>query len=607
MQKQRKRKSKQPLAGLLWLLVAATMARGQAPVMDTVLVTGSRLPQIQANLTRTVRIIDGEELKSLPVQSIQEALAYGLGVDLQTRGTGGAQNDLAMRGSTFEQALVLVDGVRVNDKQTGHHNLDLAVPLAAVERIEILPGHGSSVYGPAAFGGVVNIVTKKTTGPLAEIHVSAADFRTGGLSVRGAKNFANITQSITLESTRSNGHRRETDFRHKTALAATTWQGTRSTLGLQLGYMDKDFGAYDFYTPGRNFASREQTATSWARLSGEKRSGTLTLRAHVANRRHHDTFQLFPGRLATRHTTHSFTTAADLTFDLGAGRKLVAGGEAVLDQIRSSGLGRHEQERLAVFSEYQQTFLQYGVFNSGLRMDHAYWGTIAAPSAGLSWWIDERVKVRAAAGRAFRAPSFTELYYQDPINHGNSALKPEQAESYELGAEVRLSGNWTGSTTVFLRQQHDLIDWSGATLSGPWYVQNIGDADMRGWETGCSGAWRSVTAQAQYTLMSTQQNHRYISKYALRYPVHQLTGRLNYAAAWGLTPGLAVLYKQRNGEGDYWLLNSKVTKIINKNISFNISATNLLNERYEEIMGVPQPGRWVGGGVEYKLKGISNN
>src|SRR5690606_7128487 len=130
------------------------------PYRQTVVVTGSAAPTELGSVSRTLTVITREQIAALPVHSVADALRLVASIDVRARGERGMQSDFAVRGASFGQMLVLVDVVRLNDAQSGHHIGDIPVPIDAIERIEVLHGPGSSLYGADAFGGAVNIITR---------------------------------------------------------------------------------------------------------------------------------------------------------------------------------------------------------------------------------------------------------------------------------------------------------------------------------------------------------------------------------------------------------------------------------------------------------------
>ena len=145
------------VAAAVLLAVAASPAAAQSsvppPVAETVVVTGGALPIAFRELPRTVRVVTRDEIANLPVGTVTDLIRLVASADVRARGPRGIQADFSVRGAGFGQVLVLVDGVRVNNAQTGHHNSDLPVTLDDIERVEILLGPGSSAFGADAFGG----------------------------------------------------------------------------------------------------------------------------------------------------------------------------------------------------------------------------------------------------------------------------------------------------------------------------------------------------------------------------------------------------------------------------------------------------------------------
>jgi len=133
-------------------------------------------------------------------------------MDVTQRGYHGMQGDISARGASFEQVLIMIDGVKLNDSQTGHHNLDLPVNLVDIERIEIMQGHGSSLYGPGAFGGVINIITKDAKKCPLKLSASAGDFGLFNYEMQKSVGIKNIMNHITLSSAKSTGYRYDTGF-----------------------------------------------------------------------------------------------------------------------------------------------------------------------------------------------------------------------------------------------------------------------------------------------------------------------------------------------------------------------------------------------------------
>src|SRR5215203_3727152 len=142
------------------LISVSSIAQEKEIALDPVTITSS-LSSVTASKTgRNIIVIKGDEFLKLPVNSIDELLRYVPGIEIQARGPMGAQSDIVLRGGTFQQVLVIVDGIRINDPLTGHFNSYIPIAPAEIERIEILKGASSAIYGSEAVGGVIQVITK---------------------------------------------------------------------------------------------------------------------------------------------------------------------------------------------------------------------------------------------------------------------------------------------------------------------------------------------------------------------------------------------------------------------------------------------------------------
>jgi len=611
---------------ILFILFSVGIIQAETDIwitLSTVVVTGTRIPQTFSQISRQVSIIDKEEIKKSAANSVPELLDYVLSSDIQERSPYGVQADVTIRGSTFQQVLVLIDGIRVNDLQTAHHNMDLPVTLNDIERIEVLQGHGSSVYGPDAFGGVVNIVTKKPQNKELSTQVKFAEYNTQLVSVSYGNRWNNFSQKISLEKKNSDGFRYDTDFDNLNIFSNSTWDLPEGNIILSLGFMDKGFGAYDFYTPGKNYPSKEWTKTYFTKLEILYRIGEISLQPKLFFRQHNDKYMLDitrPTLYVNEHTTYLYGGEIQTNIPLREKENLVIGGEITQDEIDSTRLGKHVQPRIAIFSEYCNSVSSNLDLDAGLRLDNSNWGQQISPTLGLSYWISQFWKLRTSVGHAFRIPSFTELYYKDPINEGNSELQPEETISYEAGVDFisnsvrdnlnksrdtdaklhRISNGVNVSITLFDRNQKNLIDWVGETVTGPWKAENIGEVRIYGVDSEIKFNWYSFETRFNYSWMGSKKIKEYYSKYALLYPTNQFSLEISYPIWWEIIPALKLTYKERVNETGYFLANIRISKSI-ENMEIFIEGTNLLDQKYEEIKGVPQPGRWLGIGVNWNL------
>jgi iron complex outermembrane receptor protein len=267
---------------------------------QAVVVTGTFRPVPLEESDRSVNVYP-LAYSSLLFGSLTDALALDSSVQVQARAPGGLQGDLSIRGGGPGQSLILIDGIRLSDAQSAHHDLDLPIPIDAVNHIEILRGSGSTLYGSEAVAGVVNVVTDPSNEPeKLEMRLSTGygNFSTNEQSGFIAFRQGALSQRFSFERELSGGFRDDRDYRNL-ALASQSWVRTR--LGLTrffLSLLDRPFGADQFYG---NFNSWERTKTWLAALSQDLGKNTLF---SLGYRRHTDLYVLLryhPAYYTNRH------------------------------------------------------------------------------------------------------------------------------------------------------------------------------------------------------------------------------------------------------------------------------------------------------------------
>ncbi|MHB8094096.1 MAG: TonB-dependent receptor plug domain-containing protein [Candidatus Aminicenantales bacterium] len=563
----------------------------------SVQVVSSRISGALADRSRGMTVITREEIERMSPRSTADILRFGLGADVQERGLAGAQADLSIRGSTFQQVLVLLDGVRFGDLQTAHYNLDIPVGVEAIERIEILRGPASSLYGPDAFGGAVNIVTRNAPRNRASANLSVSDFRTSAASLSLEKAGDGFSNVLSAGGDRSDGFIEDRDYRMWRVSDKLNLRTGRGRLEAFAGYGRKEFGALDFYTPGLGLPSREWTRTVFFNLGYEAPLLGMSFTQRTWFRTHFDRFLLDRKRPAyyENETTNS-SLGTDFVFRKGGA---AFGGEAERGAIASSKIGNHADVRAALFAEYRASLGRRMIVNLGLRQDyHETYGLSLSPSASVIWTISPAFSWKASAGHSFRAPSYTELYYRDPANEGNPDLRPERAWSIETGWDVRIGRAITAGATLFRRSEKDLIDWIRES-AGPWRAANIRRLQMTGLEfeaTAAAGIFRLGLKQSWMTAADRGSDLTY--KYGFRYPRSQGAILLDAGPIRGLNVNLRLSHKKRVGQSAYAVLDAGASFRVGEKLSLYFNASNLLDADYQDIPGVPLPGRWLSGGIK---------
>ncbi|MFO7446194.1 MAG: TonB-dependent receptor plug domain-containing protein [Ignavibacteriaceae bacterium] len=322
--------------------------------LPDVIVTAGRTPLTFSNLTRSVVVIGADEIKTLPVTSLQELLQYTAGIDVKQRGTEGVQSDISIRGGTFEQTLVMIDGFKLSDPQTGHHSFNLPVNVDNIDRIEILKGQGSRSFGANAFSGVINFITKKQD--TKKIFAQALGGQHGlfDLSLNTSYSFAGLNNHVSLSKKKSDGYRHNTGFDAVNFTYNSFLNLGNSKLNFLFGYNDKEFGANGFYAS--DFPNQwEQTTTKLLGAGGEFGNELFSLSPKFYWRRNDDRFLLNyenPSFYENNHQTDvfGFEIQSSVTTSFGV---TAFGGEFTKDEINSNNLGNHSRENKGLFAELE--------------------------------------------------------------------------------------------------------------------------------------------------------------------------------------------------------------------------------------------------------------
>jgi outer membrane cobalamin receptor len=582
------------LVCLVFLPIPADARQAPATLDEHVIVTAHAEDVPYQNLARTVVVLTREQIARLPVHSAAEVVAYAASVDVRSRGPVGVQSDFSVRGSTFGQALVLVDGVRLNDEQSGHHNGDIPVPLDQIERIEILMGPGSSLYGADAFGGTINVITRRDNRRRDfSLTTGSFGFVEGRATLAGTR--GGTSEALSVSANRSAGFEVDRDFRTLDVSSQTTFgNGMR----LWISHLRKDFGANGFYGPALSTERTNQTLVSVDAPAPALAGWTGQWQASY--RTHGDVF-LFDSTAAgipNEHRTHTADATGRIGHAVGDRTHVTFGTELGADWIQSNNLGDHNLVRGSVFAEVQQQIGSRIFVYPGVRVDgYSTFGSAASPSIAATTWIGSHVKLRGSSGRAFRVPTFTERFYVDPANLGTPTLVPEHAWSSEAGVDW-LASNWTVGAALFNRQEHDTIDFVRTSALVKWQAENIRQVDTSGVELNLRRTLdRHGVVSAGYTYIGASTDPLpLLSKYVLEYARHSLDVSASTSLPYRLELGQRVDYKRRRDGRDYWLVDTRIGRRMGMARIF-VEGANLLDAQYQEITGVDMPGRSVRAGL----------
>ncbi|ACF13446.1 TonB-dependent receptor [Chloroherpeton thalassium ATCC 35110] len=570
-------------------------------------VTASRSPMTAESAARSISIISSEEIKAAPVHNLQDMLLYVEGVHLQRRGPLGTQADVSVRGGTFEQTLILIDGNKVSDPQTGHHNLNLPVSLDDVERIEVLRGAASRLFGPNAFGGVINIITRKASLP--ELRTELAGGQHGYLS--GAASLAlpleNYLQQLSLTRQVSDGYRHNTDFEQTSVSYKSSLSLSQNALNFFGGYVDKAFGANQYYS--EFYPDQwEQTQTGYLSLDGQfllSEQAQTVMTPKIYWRHNEDEFLLerFDPSYRNFHKTDVYGGELQLGFSTGLGKTNI-GLEAGREVIASTNLGNHARARGGIFLEEQLALGNSLTLVPGVAMYfYSDWNPQILPAIDAAYQLTETARIYGSIGKSFRIPTYTDLYYSDPISLSNPDLQPEEAWTYETGVAWQ-SPVWGASLGTFYRDGKNMIDWARATDDDKWQSRNVADVGTFGIEFSSSLNVKSLfnqspisAAKFSYAFLNSGKSMGEMqSRYVFNYLKHQVIVGFTHQWFAGIEQNWSVRYEERKAQDGYALVDTKLswrTSAENWRMEIYLEATNLFDKTYYEVEPVPMPGRWI--------------
>ncbi len=574
--------------------------------LDEVTVTAGRIPIAFSNLARSVIILDSEEIKSLPVSNIQDLLKYINSIDLKTRGVEGIQADAGIRGGTFEQTLILVNGVKISDPQTGHHNLNIPVSLENVERIEVLKGQGSRIFGPNAASGAINIITTKGERASLALLAQGGEHNLYNLDISASHPILFFGNNISFAKKKSDGYIPNTNFDITQFSLSQNYSFSNSNINAFFGYIDKKFGANNFYSD-RYPNQWEHTTTKLFFIASKLGSENFSISPKIFWRRNDDDYILDYTRPTFYRNNHkTFSYGGEIQSSIRTSLGITTfGGEFNKEEITSSNLGIHSREKGGIFGEhffepFHKIFVSIGFFvYKYSSVDWKFW-----PGVDIAYRISDEIKTFITFGKSFRIPTFTELYYTSPANLGNPNLTFEETTNYELGFAYSM-GPYQVETSIFFKDGRNLIDWARVSEQEPWKVENVSSVKTYGGELNLDifvpKLYASIPitkVSLSYTFLALNRSTGiYESKYLLDNLRNQLIVNITNKLPLGLQQSWSLVLRDRVNFNPQFTVDTQINAQFS-NFELFVRGTNIFNKKYEDFAGVILPGRWVSAGIK---------
>ena len=572
-------------------VVASTLAASAAT--NEIIVTATRIETPIDQMASSVNVATRQDIENTKLRVLPELLQMIPGVSVSRSGGPGQQTSVYIRGAKPQHALVMIDGVRMNG-QLDLAGYDMAnLQLLDIERVEVLKGPQSTLYGSDAMAGVINIVTKKGDGkPVPYLDIEGGSYQTYRVAtgISGSTDALNYNASISYyerEGQSALKNNTEKDGTENTTVA--TRLGTNPTdnteINLIIRYIDStseyDDGvgtAHDqFKYDSEQLISRAEGAALVFNETLESKLGVSYL---MLNRYEYGFLSAYDANTLSAdwnntiyiHDSHTLLLGVDGYYD---------------DFMFDEGFGVIDDDlnNIGAFGTYQARLLQPWVLNLGLRRDeHSEFGGATTYQASTAYRVDAtRTKLKGSYGTGFKAPSSYQLF----ASFGNPLLQPETSEGWEIGVEQQVLTNRLSIGATWFQTDYDnLIDYDFTTFT----FQNISAAETEGAEVyALANLPADLRLRVGYTYLDNDDTSG--GSFAFRRPRHQIDSDLNYAVTKKLNLNLyAGFIGEREDVGGttmdpYALINLAARYQITKNVQIYGRIENLLDEDYETVAG----------------------
>lgn len=604
---------KTALLGIVSLMRLLAFGQDSNQVLSTVVIQEERIPVVLSESTRSVTVLTHEDLKQQNITNLNEALSYVAGIDLRQRGPNGVQADVGVRGGSFDQTLILVNGMKVSDPQTGHHSLNLPIHWSSIERIEILKGSGARVYGPNAYAGAINIITKPKTDKNLYLSGLGGQNSLRGVTMGLQLPVKSYKQFLSVNYAAADSFNYNTDFENLNLLYHGELPVGKSTYSAMLGFNSRKFGANGYYASSSFKDQYEETESSFLAVkSSHKWSKKWNMRTAIYARTHNDHYVFIRDKPEVFQNFHeSLITAAEIntTYRSSIGM-FNAGIDVRNEQIESSNLGNRNRDIASAFLDYKVVLAERLIVNPGLNVTSiSGYAPHIFPGIDFGYKLSQKLNAFGSVSNSYRIPTYTDLYYVGAENIGNTDLLPEEAMTYEIGVK-KLDKPFNWSIAAFARQSQNAIEWVRENDSAKWQPRNFHQVQHLGIEVeaGLDGRkmWKNQNFLNRlnfgYTHLSTdfQVQSDLSSKYQINSLRHQAVVSINHQIYKSLKHQISLRYVDRMGGQSYWLVDSRVYWEWKAFMAF-VEATNLTNVDYIEAGFSRMPGRWIRAGLRVNV------
>ena len=600
------------LASLLMstLLMNAQENDQKTDTLKEVVISSSRIDLPFKENSRTIQIVTAEDIKKLGVTNVADALQQIVGIDVRRQGVNGMQSDLYIRGGSFDQTLLLIDGIKVDDAQTGHHTMNLALPIEVIKRIEVIKGPAARIFGQNAFTGAINIVTKDVEDNSLVAKVQGGSFDQFIAEVTGTVSLKESSHIVHFSKNFSEGYRHNSDFDNTNYVLKSQFNKNKLPIELLTSYSERKFGANGFYGIPSATEQYEETQASLIGFSTIIKNGNWTFKPRVYWRRNQDLYLYIrsnPSAYRNMHITNK--VAAELNGSYQSNVGITGFGvEFSKYYISSNRLGDNQREIATLFLEHRFQFFN-NILDVTPGISASYFSDFDNqffPGLDVGVKISDKFRAYGNIGTSYRVPTYTNLYYTSPTTISNPDLNTEEAFSQEVGFKY-ISNRFNLSVAAFNRDADNLIDYVRENTTDAWQAQNIQSVNTKGYETQVDYLFtinklpQKIQLGYSYLDNDVKTSEANFSQYSINSMKHQFTSSLQFNIFKGFNTTFAYRYVERTAGMSYNVYDVNVSYRI-KAFELSMFANNIFNAEYIESGMIPMPKGNVLFGMKYLFK-----
>jgi len=587
---------KTTLFTLIGLLVIQYGIAQQVQSLDSVTIESTRIDLPFKENSRTISIITAEVIEDSPATNLAELLQQEAGIDIRRQGIYGMQADLYIRGGSFDQTLLLIDGIKVEDPQTGHHTLNIALPLEVIKRIEIIKGPAARIFGQNAFTGAINIVTK-TNGDLK----NNVGFQLGSYN----QQHATATLGKSLDNTNvmghasinsSEGYRYNTDFQNQNYFLKSSFNTKTTPIDVIATFSERKFGGNQFYAIDAK-EQYEETQSSLVGISTIIKRGDLKISPQLYWKRNQDMYLYIrnnPSVYRNLHISNKVGIQINSSYSSSIG-VTGFGIDVAKVKMNSNRLGNRERWMGNFFLEHRFSLLDNKLdVTPGVAINYfSEFDFNAFPGIDLGYHINDSFRVYANAGYTYRVPTYNDLHYVGRQDIGNENLVPERAISEEIG--LKYFGNkLTASVAFFNRDSDNLIDYTKENEDDKWQSNNLKRLNSNGIEAQLSSPFKLGQYTQSLSLGYTYLNEDLgtvksnFSKYIINSLNQHLTANIKTQFSKNFSQSVVYKFADRANGENYSVVDVQLKLMINT-LELTLTGNNIFNASYIETGIVPMP------------------